>query len=102
MLGLLLYGEAVAFIIELCHAVSLGVVHPVAEDCRLAIFIDIKDTLPQDILKPDSMEYVVAKHQADAVITDKLLSDNKGLGKTIRGRLLSIAESDPYLMAVTK
>ena len=47
-------------------------------------------------------ENIIAQHQAAAVITDKLLTDDKGLRQAVRRRLFRIAQRDTELITVTQ
>ena len=102
MFRFLLNRQAVARRIELCHAVALGVVDTVAEDRGLAILLGRADGLAKKTREARAVEDVVAQNQTHGVIADEIRADQESLGKTVRGRLLGIADANPVVGAVAQ
>ena len=102
VLRFLLDAQAVARLIKLCHSVSLRVTHPIAEHRSLPIHFRIQHSLPQQTIESDSMEDVVAKHQAGTIISNELLTDDERLRQSVRRRLLCVLKSHPELAAVSQ
>ena len=100
--GFLLNGETVALFVELGHAVSFGVVDPIAEDRGFLVLLSSPDGIEQFAREVAAVEDVVAQHQTGAVVADKLLADDEGLGQTVGGGLLRILEVDAVVAAVTQ
>ena len=98
----LLNRQAVARRIELCHAVALGVVDTVAEDRGLAILLGRADGLAKKTREARAVEDVVAQNQTHGVIADEVRADQESLGKTVRGRLLGIRDTNPIVGAVAQ
>ena len=91
-LGFLFDAQAVAFLVELRDAVALGIIHPIAEHRRLAIFLRGTHRLLEDRRESVAVEDVVPEHQAHAVVPDEFLADDESLRQSVRRRLLRIGE----------
>jgi len=48
------------------------------------------------------VEDVVAQNQADRIVPDEIRADQERLRKTVRGRLLGIADANPVVGAVAQ
>ena len=93
MFGLFFYAEAVALVVEFCHPIAFWVVNVIAENRCLTIVRSLY-TLPKHTRKSSSIEDVVAKYEANRVVTNELLADDERLRQTIRAGLLGIFK--PY------
>lgn len=69
LFGLLLNGEAVAFFIELCHAIAFRICYSVAENRSLHVFLGI------------------------LIVANKLFANDKSLCQTARNRLFRVLEA---------
>lgn len=98
----LLDRQAVACRIELRHAVTLGIVDPVAEDRGLAILLGCADCLAKKTREARAVEDIVPQNQTHGVIADEIRADQESLGKTVRGRLLGIRDTNPVVGAVAQ
>ena len=99
---LLLDGEAVAVGVKFGHAISLRVVHPIAEDGGLALLVGCAHGLVEHRREAVSLEDVVAQHQADIVAPDEVGPDGEGLSQSVGAGLLGIAETDAEIAAVAQ
>ncbi len=102
MLRFLLNAQAITILIKLSHAVTLRVIHPIAEHRSLTLVLSRSDSLPQHRRKARTMENIIAQHKTRRVITDKLTTNDKRLRKTIRRRLLRIRELHAIVRSVTQ
>ena len=101
-LGFFLNAEAVAVPVELGHAVTFGVAHPVAEDGGFLILLGILDGVAEQGGEAGAVEDVVAEHEAGAVVADELLADDEGLREAVGGGLLGVFEVDAVVGAVAQ
>ena len=102
MFRFLLDRQAVACRIELRHAVTLGIVDPVAEDRGLAILLGRADGLAKKARETRAVEDIVPQNQTHGVIADEIRADQESLCKTVRGRLLGIRDTNPVVGAVAQ
>ena len=102
MFGLLFDREACPLLVELGHAVPLGIVYPVSENGRLALLLGRADGLPQLSGKAHPLKDVVAQNEAYGLVPDELLSDQKRLSEPVGRRLLGIGETDPVVGPVSE
>ena len=102
MFRFLLNRQAVACRIELRHAVTLGIVDPVAEDRGLAILLGRADGLAKKARETRAVEDIVPQNQTHGVIADEIRADQESLCKTVRGRLLGIRDTNPVVGAVAQ
>ena len=102
MLGLLLDGEAVAVLVELGHAVALGIIHPIAEHGGLFVFFRRTHSLTQHLAETVALEDVVAEHQTGAVVADEIRTDGERLSQAVGRRLLGVFEMHAVVAAVTQ
>ena len=102
MLWLLLNAKAVAVAVKLSHAIALWVVDVITEDGSHAVLLYIGDTLVEQATKAGAIEDVVAKDEADGVISDKLLADDESLGQSVGAWLLGVFKLDTQFAAVTE
>ena len=102
LLRLLLDAQAVALIVDFCHAIALGVVHVVAKHRRFPVLLCIDNALAQQLGEAHAVENVVAEHEAGAVVANELLADNERLCQTVGTGLLGILEMYANLAAVTQ
>ena len=84
MFRLLFDTQAVAALVKLRHAVTLGVTHAVAEHGRLAVLFGIHDSLLQHIVKSRTVEDVVAQYKTGTVVSYELFTDNESLCQSVR------------------
>ena len=98
----LLDRQAVARSVELRNPVALRVVDPIAENCGLAILLGRADCLAKKTREARAVEDVVAQNQADRIVPDEIRADQERLRKTVRGRLLGIADANPVVGAVAQ
>ena len=98
----LLDRQAVARSVELRDPVALRIVDPVAEDRSLAILLGRAYRLAKKAREARAVEDVVAQNQTHGVIADEIRADQESLGKTVRGRLLGIADANPVVGAVAQ
>ena len=102
VLRLLLDGEAVAVLIKLCNAITLGVGHPIAEDCGFLVLLGCTYRLLEHRGEVAVVEDVVAQHEAGAIVSDELLADGERLCESVGRGLFGILEADALVGAVTK
>ena len=88
MLRLLLDGDGLSLLVKLHNAEALRVVHIVAE-YRGPLLLGRGS--PQQAVQAMAVENVVPQHHGDGVISDKLFSDDKGLGQSVGAWLNGIA-----------
>ena len=81
--GFLFYAEAVALLVELSHTIAFRIVDPVAEDRSLLLLVGSSYGFLEHLGESRSMEDIVAKHEASAVVADEVLADSEGLSKSI-------------------
>ena len=98
----LLDRQAVARSVELRNPVALRVVDPIAENCGLAILLGRADCLAKKTREARAVEDVVAQNQADRIVPVEIRADQARLRKTVRGRLLGIADANPVVGAVAQ
>ena len=77
--------------IEFGDSVALGVLDAVAEDGGLGLLLGGADGLAEYSREPGTVEDVVAEDQADRILSDELLPDQKGLGQSVGRGLLGVA-----------
>ena len=102
LLRLFLDGEAVPIRVELRHAVTLRIVHPVAENRGLGILLGGAHRFFEERGEIVAVEDVVPQDQAHAVVTDELLADEEGLCEAVRGGLLGVGKTDPVVGTVAQ
>ena len=100
--GFLLDRKAVTHRIELRHAVTLGIVDPVAEDRGLAILLGCADCLAKKTREARAVEDIVPQNQTHGVVADEVRADKECLCKTVRGRLLGIRDTNTVVGAVAQ
>ena len=83
MLRFLLDAQAVPVLVELRHAVTFRIVHPVAEYGGLSFLFRRAYRFLQHGAESVPVEDVVTQYQAGAIITDKLLSDKESLRQSV-------------------
>ena len=102
MLGFLLDGHGLLVRVELDHAVTLRIVHVVAEHGRALTVLRLRLRLAQRGAQTVAVEDVVAQHERTRLTRDELLAQQERLRQTIRGRLHHIGEFHAILAAVAK
>ena len=89
--GLFLNGEGVVVLIEFDHTVGARVSHLVGEDsCAVLLFV-----FGQLGAEPVPVENIVAKHEGNGAITNKICTKNKCLSQPVRGGLHLVFEVNP-------
>ena len=99
---LFLDAHAAPFCVELHHAVALGVVHAIAEHGGLGVFLRRLHRCTQNVAEVAAVEDVVAQHEANAVIADKLFADDKGLCQSVGRGLLGVFEVNAVVAAIAQ
>ena len=102
MLWFFFDAQAVAICINFGNTISFWVVYIISENGSLSMFCSIFNTLFQQFGKTCSMKDVVTENQTNAVVANKLFSDNESLCKTVRTWLFGIFEFDSNFMSITK
>ena len=80
---LLLYAETVSILVELSYTISLRIIDVISKDSSFRINLCGMYCIPEHLTKTCSMEDVITKDKAGRVIANKLLTNNKCLGKSI-------------------
>ena len=100
MLRFFFNAEAVSFLIEFSHAVSLRVAYLITENACLTLGLHKINCIPENSSKSGSMEDIVTQHHTYVVLTNEFFTYNESLCKTIRRRLLGIFKMYSELTAV--
>ena len=99
MLWLFLNGNHLSVLVELSNAIAFGVVHVVAENnCAVLNLCSIGQLLTKTL----AVEDIIAKNKANLVITNKFLTENECLRKSIGRRLNLVVDVHTELRAVTE
>ena len=99
ILGLLFDRERPAVLIDLDHAVALGIAHAVAEDpstvsqCR---------ALGQRFAEPGSVENIVPENETRRRTAEEISPEQKSLCEALWARLLAVAELHPESFATAE
>src|SRR5574344_1323706 len=99
---LFFYAQTVSLIVKFGHSIPFRVIYPITEDRSLFSLLCVADCLFEHFRKSGSMENVVSKNEAYAIISNEILSYCKCLSKSVRGRLLSILEMYAIFRTVTQ
>ena len=75
--------EAVAFLIEFSHTISLWVVDLIAEDGCFLLFFCRTYSLFDHLGEARTMEDIIAKYKACRIVSDEILADGEGLCESI-------------------
>lgn len=102
MFGLLFDREAVAVAVKFGHAVAFGIVDPVAEDGGFSLVFGCGHGVAQHAGEAGAMEYVVAEHEAGAVVADEVAPDDEGLCQTVGRGLLGVFKADSEVGTVAE
>ena len=93
-----MHADDLAVVVQLEHAVALGVGDPQPEHHR-ALGLGV---LLQLLAEPDAVEDVVAEHERDVVVADEVGADQEGRRDAVRLGLHGVAERAAPLAAVAE
>ena len=100
MRRLLLDGHGLLVLVELDHAITLRIVHVIAEHARATAVLGLRDGLAQGRAQAVAVEDVVAQHERAGLAADELLADGEGLRQAVRAGLLGVGEVHAVARAV--
>ena len=101
MFGLFFYAEAVALVVEFCHPIAFGIVNVIAENRCLTIVRSLY-TLSKHTRKSSSIEDVVAKYEANRVVTNELLADDERLRQSVGAGLFGVFKPYAQVFSITQ
>ena len=84
LLWFLFNGEAVALLIKFSNTITLWITDPITKDGCFLILLSIFDSFSQQACKAATIENIVTQNKASTVVTNKLLTNNECLCKSIR------------------
>ena len=100
MLRLLLDGNCFSFVIELNDTETLRIIYIVTKYCSTFACLSIFYCCLQTLVQSMTCENVISKNHSNCIITDKLLANDKCLGKSVRAWLYCIRKMYTKLMSV--
>ena len=80
----LLDAEAIAVLVKLRDAIALRVTYLIPEDAGHRLLFHHFHSIAKKSGKAGTIEDIVAEDHAYVIISDELLTDDEGLGKTVR------------------
>ena len=102
MRRLLLDGHGLLVLVELDHAITLRIVHVIAEHARTFTGLGLRHGLTQGRAQAIAVEDVVAQHQCARLTCNELLAQEERLREPVRGRLHLVREAHAVMRAVAQ
>ena len=102
MRRLLLDGNGLPVLVELDHAITLRIVHVIAEHARTFTGLGLRHGLAQGRAQAVAVEDVVAQHQRARFARDELLAQEERLCQPVRAGLHLVGKAHAVMRAVTQ